>query len=128
MITQEHSGVDSCNDSHQTTVVPFKREHGWKQGEKIIFENYYNGKKEKTLFVLMDEDNVVTVNPLVAIDTQEVEVSCFKNRASILKKHGIDKITSIEMLGEIGPNNYISIARYQPDKGYQLVTEVSQFE
>lgn len=75
--------------------------------------------------VAIDANNRVSVKPRNALYTQEVEVRCFEKRLRLLVKNGINfELEYLEMSGEVGPNNYLPIASYTPESGYEVNKKV----
>ncbi|KAL5970101.1 hypothetical protein TSMEX_002107 [Taenia solium] len=117
-------GKDACDNPHQSASIYLADRLVWHRGGIIRFI-IRKTKGNVIRVVPMDADNCVRVTPPRALYTQEVKMSCFKRRLYILVNNGIDvsELEYIEMSGEVGPNNYLPIASYTPDSGYEVNTK-----
>ncbi|KAL5111266.1 hypothetical protein TcWFU_000889 [Taenia crassiceps] len=115
---------DACDNPHQSTNIYLADRLVWHRGSIIEF-TIRQPKGNVIRVVPMDDDNSVGVTPPRALYVHEVKISCFKKRLYILANNGIDvsQLEYIEMSGEVGPNNYLPIASYTPEFGYEVNTK-----
>ncbi|CDS36028.1 conserved hypothetical protein [Echinococcus multilocularis] len=113
-------GKDLCENPYQSTDITLPNHLPWTQGNILRFQIHLT-RGSVVRVVAMDANNRVSVKPRNALYTQEVEVRCFEKRLRLLVKNGINfELEYLEMSGEVGPNNYLPIASYTPESGYEV--------
>ncbi|VDD82006.1 unnamed protein product [Mesocestoides corti] len=90
----------------------------WRQGMLMRVEIHQWETKNVFRAMIMDADNKVHVNPMVATHTQPVEIKCLENRLGVMATRA--RIEYVQVHADLGGRNYVLIGSYTPQKGARI--------